>query len=47
MKKRKVRERERERERERAFSFIFEIYNLYFSIFQNNYVCIINEFFWY
>ena len=29
---------ERQRDREmRGFSFVFEIYNLYFSIFQDNY----------
>ena len=33
---------ERHRNREmRDFSFIFEIYNLYFSIFQDNYVILL------
>ena len=33
---------ERQRDREmRGFSFVFEIYNLYFSIFQDNYVVLL------
>ena len=33
---------ERQRDREmRGFSFVFEIYNLYFSIFQDNYVILL------
>ena len=33
---------ERQRDREmRDFSFVFEIYNLYFSIFQDNYVVLL------
>ena len=33
---------ERERDREmRYFSFVFEIYNFYFSIFQDNYVVLL------
>ena len=36
---------ERQRDREmRVFSFIFEIYNLYFSIFQDNYVVLLMNF---
>ena len=36
---------ERQRDREmRGFSFVFEIYNLYFSIFQNNYVVLLMNF---
>ena len=43
MKKRKVRiQMERQRDREmRDFSFVFEIYNLYFNIFQDNYVVLL------
>ena len=43
MKKRKVKiQMERERDREmRYFSFVFEIYNFYFSIFQDNYVVLL------
>ena len=33
---------ERQRDREmRGFSFVFEIYNLYFSIFQDNYIVLL------
>ena len=36
---------ERQRDREmRDFSFVFEIYNLYFSIFQDNYVVLLMNF---
>jgi len=39
---------ERQKDREmRDFSFVFEIYNLYFSIFQVNYVVLFYEFVWY
>ena len=37
---------ERQRDREmRDFSFIFEIYNLYFSILQDNYVVLLMNLF--
>ena len=37
---------ERQRDREmRDFSFVFEIYNLYFSIFQDNYVVLLMNLF--
>ena len=37
---------ERQRDREmRNFSFVFEIYNLYFSIFQDNYIVLLMNFF--
>ena len=47
MKKRKLRiQMERQRDREmRDFSFVFEIYNIYFSIFQDNYVVLLMNFF--
>ena len=36
---------ERQRDREmRGFSFVFEIYNLYFSIFQDNYFVLLMDF---
>ena len=36
---------ERERDREmRCFSFVFEIYNFYFSIFEDNYVVLLMNF---
>ena len=35
------RDREIERWEMRDFSFVFEIYNLYFSIFQDNYVVLL------
>ena len=35
---------ERQRDREmRGFSFVFEIYNLYFSIFQDNYIVLLMD----
>ena len=35
---------ERQRDREmRGFSFVFEIYNLYFSIFQDNYFVLLMD----
>ena len=35
---------ERQRDREmRCFSFVFEIYNLYFSIFQDNYIVLLMD----
>ena len=35
---------ERQRDTEvRGFSFVFEIYNLYFSIFQDNYVVLLMD----
>ena len=35
---------ERQRDREmRGFSFVFEIYNLYFNIFQDNYVVLLMD----
>ena len=39
-KKGKTVERQRDREM-RGFSFVFEIYNLYFSIFQDNYIVLL------
>ena len=47
MKKRKVRiQMERQRDREvKDFSFVFEIYNIYFSIFQGNYVVLLMSLF--
>ena len=37
---------EGQRDREiRGFSFVFEIYNLYFSIFQGNYVVLLMNFY--
>ena len=34
----------RQRDREmRGFSFVFEIYNLYFSIFQDNYIVLLMD----
>ena len=38
------RDREIERWEMRDFSFVFEIYNLYFSIFQDNYVVLLMNF---
>ena len=36
---------ERQRDREmRGFSFVFELYNLYFSIFQDNYFVLLMDF---
>ena len=36
---------ERQRDREmRGFSFVFEIYNIYFSIFQDNYFVLLMNF---
>ena len=36
---------ERQRDREmRGFSFVFEIYNIYFSIFQDNYFVLLMDF---
>ena len=35
---------ERQRDREmRGFSFVFEIYNIYFSIFQDNYIVLLMD----
>ena len=35
---------ERQRDREmRGFFFVFEIYNLYFSIFQDNYIVLLMD----
>ena len=47
MKKKKVKIwMERQRDKEMIdFSFVFEIYNLYFSIFQDNYVVLLMSFF--
>ena len=46
MKKKKVKIwMERQRDKEMIdFSFVFEIYNLYFSIFQDNYVVLLMSF---
>ena len=41
-KKGKTEERQRDREM-RGFSFVFEIYNLYFSIFQDNYIVLLMD----